>query len=687
MLINHFDINRDRRGNFVIKADLQLDPGEVASGYIYKIMVSYHDEDQNYKIIGDVDGNNVVGGRITFIDSYREYNMNRVRYYKIGAFERVTGLIYYQSPLAYLGIATDGIHETIQYYEGLLNNLYIGTPCLLLRRVLNERAHRCPKCWDNQTKQVRFHHCDTCYGTSFVGGYYSPIEIQIAINHVNQSNEPESSGENIYNKQFEGRTTHFPVIKPKDVIIDMDRGKRYIVSSPVSNTKLSQLSTYEDQKSGEMGIMSQIFRMTELISDDIIYDINPDTLSDVNPYVCRYIINNDKIQLPIPDIYKFVISFGDKYTISITGDGHAVIPNGVITIPSGYDRTVDFEADFGFKVSNVIIDGVDQGEISSYTFENITGNHVVYIETEVVDVFTINVTTDFGSLISPSGPVSVMSGGSLMFHIAAGVGYAISDVLVDGVSIGIVDTYEFLNVDANHAIEAVSRALYGYTITATAGVGGVISPDGDASVSEGSDATFTITPSLGYRVSDVLVNNVSIGSVQSFTFTDVSADGTIEVQFEVVPIYTIFVSTDIQSIVVPAGDIEVSEGGGTTLTFSSVYGYQISAIIVDGVDLGNLSQYHFTNVLENHTVSVVSIPQNDNGVYQYEPKTVISNGQTVFTLDFVPIYPQYTSMIIADGGVELVYGRDFSVSGNVVTYLMGVPELSSGEVVLFKYYY
>ena len=70
-----------------------------------------------------------------------------------------------------------------------------------------------------------------------------------------------------------------------------------------------------------------------------------------------------------------------------------------------------------------------------------------------------------------------------------------------------------------------------YTIKATAGAGGSISPSGSISVREGRDQTFTITPDKGYAVSNVKIDGKSIGAVKSYTFENVSRTHTIEVIF------------------------------------------------------------------------------------------------------------------------------------------------------------
>ena len=70
-----------------------------------------------------------------------------------------------------------------------------------------------------------------------------------------------------------------------------------------------------------------------------------------------------------------------------------------------------------------------------------------------------------------------------------------------------------------------------YTIRATAGLNGSITPSGWSSVREGLDQTFTITPDKGYVVAKVLVDGRNVGAVKSYTFKNVTKEHTIEVIF------------------------------------------------------------------------------------------------------------------------------------------------------------
>lgn len=81
-----------------------------------------------------------------------------------------------------------------------------------------------------------------------------------------------------------------------------------------------------------------------------------------------------------------------------------------------------------------------------------------------------------------------------------------------------------------------------YTITATADPGGSINPLGAITVNKGSDKTFTIALAANYHIADVLVDGGSAGAVNSYTFTNVTADHTIHATFEAVELTHIVVN-------------------------------------------------------------------------------------------------------------------------------------------------
>ena len=77
-----------------------------------------------------------------------------------------------------------------------------------------------------------------------------------------------------------------------------------------------------------------------------------------------------------------------------------------------------------------------------------------------------------------------------------------------------------------------AASAYSYTINATFGAGGSISPSGVVTGADGTDRTFTITPDTEHGVSEITVNGNPIDRTLSYTFTNVSGDNnTFDVSF------------------------------------------------------------------------------------------------------------------------------------------------------------
>ncbi len=128
--------------------------------------------------------------------------------------------------------------------------------------------------------------------------------------------------------------------------------------------------------------------------------------------------------------------------------------------------------------------------------------------------------------------VKVDYGESITFNMQPQEHYAVDDIQVDWTSVGAADFYTFENVDQDHYLHA-KFGLRTYTITATAGEGGSISPEGEVEVEHGSNQEFQITPDEGYEIEDVLVDGISVGAVPQYEFMNVTKNHAIEATFTV----------------------------------------------------------------------------------------------------------------------------------------------------------
>jgi N-acetylneuraminic acid mutarotase len=144
--------------------------------------------------------------------------------------------------------------------------------------------------------------------------------------------------------------------------------------------------------------------------------------------------------------------------------------------------------------------------------------------------FTITPTAGEHGSLTPALPQTVTYGSSLSFNLTPDTGYSVADVVVDGASLGKLESYRFDQITASHTISA-TFALRTFTITPTAGEHGSLTPALPQTVTYGSSITFDITPDSGYSVADVEVDGASVGKLESYSFALITASHTISAAF------------------------------------------------------------------------------------------------------------------------------------------------------------
>ncbi|HXB02569.1 MAG TPA: hypothetical protein VNV15_07095, partial [Opitutaceae bacterium] len=296
-----------------------------------------------------------------------------------------------------------------------------------------------------------------------------------------------------------------------------------------------------------------------------------------------------------------------SFTITASaGSGGSISPSGNVVVNKGNNQSFSITANSGFSISSVTVDGASQGAISSYTFSNVQANHTIAATfSQNVTNFTITASAGSGGSISPSGAVSVAQGSSKTFSITANSGFTVSSVTVDGANQGAITSYTFSNVQANHTIAAAfSATSTNFTITASAGSGGSISPSGAVSVAQGSSKTFSITANSGFTISSVTVDGANQGAISSYTFSNVQANHTIAAAFSATSTnFTITASAGSGGSISPSGAVSVAQGASQTFSISANSGFTISGVTVDGASQGAITSYTFSNVQANHTIS------------------------------------------------------------------------------------
>ena len=262
----------------------------------------------------------------------------------------------------------------------------------------------------------------------------------------------------------------------------------------------------------------------------------------------------------------------------------------------GGSQTFTITPATGYHVADVLVDGVSVGAVTSHTISNVTANHTI-VASFAINTYTLDVTATNGTVTKVPNQATYNHGATVELTATPATGYHFT-----GWSGSLTGTTNpaTVTMDGNKTITA-AFAINGYTIAASAGANGTITPSGDVPVNYGGNQTFTITPATGYHIVDVVVDGISAGPISSYLFTNVVLNHTITATFAI-NAYTIAASAGANGTITPSGDVPVNYGGSQAFTITPATGYHVADVLVDGVSVGAVTSHTISNVTANHTI-------------------------------------------------------------------------------------
>jgi hypothetical protein len=360
---------------------------------------------------------------------------------------------------------------------------------------------------------------------------------------------------------------------------------------------------------------------------------------------------------------------GTSYSISASaGAGGSISPLGETQIIAGGNQTFTISPDIGYLISQVTVDGQNQGAINSYTFTNVQSNHTI-----AVSFMPYIFSDDFESGSFNAWTQTVTSNGAISTsmvrvydgtYVARGVVYSdggravvykdiqnrstvylqvyvwidLQRIPTDGVAkfiellndwdvgsrFGIKNNAGTLNYALSYRDRSGTEVFTTSAETVTLGSWHRVEIAVYADVNSGWSKLWVDGQSVINNTSintGTTINRIDLGAVDflSMVYFDkvIIADSYIDL-----PTYHISASAGSGGSISPSGQVQVTDGENQTFTITPNTGYTIAQVIVDGQNQGATNSYTFTNVQTNHTIKATYIAKD---IEKIEPLHVTGN--------------------------------------------------------------
>jgi len=343
----------------------------------------------------------------------------------------------------------------------------------------------------------------------------------------------------------------------------------------------------------------------------------------------------DGIPQPITNALNFEYEFGsvtekhsiyaqfeiNTYNISCVAKGEGTVAPAGLSV-CNYNDSIKFSfiPSSGFEVSSVKANGVDIGVCSGYSISPVHEN--VHLEVTFAPIYhDINVSKDSagtgnGTITPPGDSLRVTETTTVTLLFIPDANSEVADVKINGTSKGQLDKYIFSDIKADQDV-VVTFNKKQFTITASCGPNGTISPSGNILVGYNETQTFSIIPNTGditYIVRDVIVDGTSKGSSGTYSFTEVKKDHTIFAYFTKSNDggHLITATASDGGIISPSGAFYAAAGSNIVFTIVPYEGYHIEHVQDGNINVGVKHKYKLLNINSNKAISVNFEPNPEN---------------------------------------------------------------------------
>ena len=439
----------------------------------------------------------------------------------------------------------------------------------------------------------------------------------------------------------------------------------------------------------------------EIRNETVTYYIGKESLvfylrPDYGYKVDKVLKNGEDITLPVTldnvtyNDYKmsyenYEITFGritHALTIEAKGNGAAIFNDNIVreseksfAIEEGSSPIVRLQPDDGCRIKNVKQNGNNVSNIidNQYTINNIVADTSLGVEFETIP-YALSISSKGNGIVSYNGSTirdnassfTVFHGTSAVVVFTPDEGCRVKSVILNNVDVtaDIVNSQYAINkVDINYSMEVEFETIPIFNLNIVSSGNGSVRYDGitirnqsrDFSVEGGNSILLSLTPDTGCRIAIVRVNGIDVtGQISNgeLIISNVSANTTVEVSFEAIPLttYTLTITSSGNGVVMYDGiNIRNSSQGysvveGTNATFVLIpdMGCRVKSVKLNNTDVTvsiTNNVYTINNINTHSSLQVefevikytLSIKATGNGTVTYN-ETEVRGKTTMFTV-------------------------------------------------------
>lgn len=292
--------------------------------------------------------------------------------------------------------------------------------------------------------------------------------------------------------------------------------------------------------------------------------------------------------------------------------GGSISPAGNTSVALNGSQGYTITPATGFDLIHLLIDGkVVTDTDGSYTFANVTKNATIgALFKQRTDHVALITSAGKGGTVTPAGRTLVQKGSNPEVTITPAANQRVLNVKVGNNSLGSVMTTTITNIQADTTVAATFTPLP--VITAKQAIGGTILPAGSKVVPFEGEQTYSISPSLGYKLDNLIIDGKAVADTDgSYTFNNVTANHSISAKFSLTT-HVVTASSPPAGTISPSGTLNILHGKDQSFTITPPASFK-AGIRVNGVlkaqrPAGGPLTYLLKNIRRNYQVEAVFAP-------------------------------------------------------------------------------